>query len=165
MHVDNHHVEFKLPQPTNVEQLKIKEERIDLNDHTTTFESSLQIISLLNPQRIILVNGAPTDYETYNREILEQRSRSLATREDPSVHTRKFEIFNFERKKYLVFENNNETIEQSLNLFSEELRPHNDLGPKNVLKVTGSVVLRPNNSIDIILVESGERELMQFNMA
>jgi len=27
------------------------------------------------------------------------------------------------------------------------------------------VVLRPNNTIDIVLVERGERELMQFNMA
>lgn len=60
----------------------------------------------------------------------------------------------------MVFENNNETIEQNLNLFSEELVPHGDIGGKNILKVDGKVVLRPNNTIDIVLVESGERELM-----
>lgn len=78
--------------------------------------------------------------------------------------TRKFEVVGLEQKKYFVCENNNETIEQNLNLLSEELQPYHDLS-KNVLKVSGSVVLRPNNSIDIVLVESGERELLQFNMA
>lgn len=40
-----------------------------------------------------------------------------------------------------------------------------DLSSRNFLKVNGTVVLKPNNTIEIVLVESGEKELMEFNMA
>jgi hypothetical protein len=36
---------------------------------------------------------------------------------------------------------------------------------RNFLKVSGSIVLKPNNEIEIVLSESGEKELMEFNMA
>lgn len=75
-------MEFKLPPATNASTLRMRENWIPLNDHTTTFESSLQIINLLNADKVILVNGDSFgDYETYTRAILEQRGRTLAVRE------------------------------------------------------------------------------------
>jgi hypothetical protein len=126
-----------------------------MNDYLTTFESSLQIISLINAEKIVLTNGGSSDYETNIRHISEQRNKSLMLRDDVLFRNRKFEIFGFEQKKYVVFQNNNETIEQNLNLLSEERHLKPDIGMKNVLKVNGTVILKPNNTIDIVLVESG----------
>lgn len=80
---------MKLPQVTNIQKLNVGEKGVEVDTHLTTLESSLQIINIINPEKLVLINGEGTEYSAYHRAILDMRNRSLAVQEG-SGSSRKF---------------------------------------------------------------------------
>lgn len=55
--IDNLNVELKLPAVSGVQKLPVSEQEINSATYLTTFESSLQIINLINPEKLVFING------------------------------------------------------------------------------------------------------------